>query len=229
MHTRQVTTITSIIPAQPPLLQVSAADNEGNTPLHVAASFGNLVACRYLAHHGAEIDARNASGHTPLWRALAVADESLPTYGNPVSFLLDSGAEFDVRETDAAGMDIITHAITQGHHASAALLLARARARARAPAVVTIAADAWLAAATHATVSSALLKELPPQNAAAVVALRTAWRRCKERHPEGASVAANLKSGMSCRVAHLHLPPTEASGLLKRMCKSVTPHCFEGP
>ena len=46
---------------------IHVADNEGNTPLHVAAQYiGNYMPIYYLCHNGANVHARNAEGQTPL-------------------------------------------------------------------------------------------------------------------------------------------------------------------
>ncbi|GFH57715.1 hypothetical protein CTEN210_14191 [Chaetoceros tenuissimus] len=41
-------------------------DENKNTPLHVAASKMNLAAMKWLVHHGADKNVKNADGHTPL-------------------------------------------------------------------------------------------------------------------------------------------------------------------
>lgn len=45
---------------------VSAEDNCGNTPLHVAATFGSVEPARELLEWGADINATNVRGLTPL-------------------------------------------------------------------------------------------------------------------------------------------------------------------
>ncbi|XP_027715879.1 protein phosphatase 1 regulatory subunit 12C [Vombatus ursinus] len=56
---------------------VNQADNEGWTPLHVAASCGYLDIAQYLLSHGANIAAVNSDGDLPLDLAEADAMESL--------------------------------------------------------------------------------------------------------------------------------------------------------
>ncbi|XP_044540732.1 protein phosphatase 1 regulatory subunit 12C, partial [Gracilinanus agilis] len=56
---------------------VNQADNEGWTPLHVAASCGYLDIAQYLLSHGADIAAVNSDGDLPLDLAEADAMESL--------------------------------------------------------------------------------------------------------------------------------------------------------
>jgi hypothetical protein len=45
---------------------VNATDDDGKTPLHVAAGKGNLDMCLALLSHGAYIDAETPAGQTPL-------------------------------------------------------------------------------------------------------------------------------------------------------------------
>ncbi|KAF0883606.1 PP12C phosphatase, partial [Crocuta crocuta] len=56
---------------------VNQADNEGWTPLHVAASCGYLDIARYLLSHGADIAAVNSDGDLPLDLAESDAMEGL--------------------------------------------------------------------------------------------------------------------------------------------------------
>ncbi|XP_045148321.1 protein phosphatase 1 regulatory subunit 12C [Echinops telfairi] len=56
---------------------VNQADNEGWTPLHVAASCGYLDIARYLLSHGANIAAVNSDGDLPLDLAESDAMEGL--------------------------------------------------------------------------------------------------------------------------------------------------------
>ncbi len=45
-------------------------DEDGNTPLHLAAKHGHLGIVKDLVRYGADINAENLSGYTPL--ALAI-------------------------------------------------------------------------------------------------------------------------------------------------------------
>jgi ankyrin repeat protein len=71
---------------------VHATDVEGNTPLHVAASYGSAPIVAALLDNGADADARNRSGLTPL--AMAVREASKPV--DVVQVLLARGARPDV-------------------------------------------------------------------------------------------------------------------------------------
>jgi ankyrin repeat protein len=48
---------------------INSVDKDGNTPLFVAASHGDLEVVRILAKHGADISAVNKDGNTPLFVA----------------------------------------------------------------------------------------------------------------------------------------------------------------
>ena len=69
----------------------------GNTPLHLAAGLRQLAACRELVALGANVDARNNSGTTPLMVAAGM-DES----GDCVRALVQAGADIDA--LDERGM-----------------------------------------------------------------------------------------------------------------------------
>ena len=49
---------------------VNAADNEGLTPLHAAASRDSVDVVRLLLDAGAEVNARSNSGETPIYSAI---------------------------------------------------------------------------------------------------------------------------------------------------------------
>lgn len=49
---------------------VNSSDSRGDTPLHKAASVGNVQTARTLLEHGARVDATNNSGLTPLELAI---------------------------------------------------------------------------------------------------------------------------------------------------------------
>jgi hypothetical protein len=100
-----------------------------------------------------------------------------------VKFLLNRGARFDAQETDSSGSNLFTYAVAHGDHASAALVFKRARARSNGTAL-TLSHEAWLAAASHATVDSALLRDMPLEGTAAATALRTAWQRQSSSGPD---------------------------------------------
>jgi ankyrin repeat protein len=64
---------------------VEARDAEGNTPLMLAAVYGDVPCMKLLVERGAEVNTRNAAGATPLMRASFDADK--------VQLLLARGAE----------------------------------------------------------------------------------------------------------------------------------------
>ncbi len=66
----------------------------GASMLHVAAEYGNAAAARSLLAAGADVDARAADGHTPLFHTVS----SLLDHGAAVMHvLLEAGARIDVR------------------------------------------------------------------------------------------------------------------------------------
>jgi ankyrin repeat protein len=86
-----------LLPAVQKLLQersdlLKASDNGGSTLLHHAAGFGNLATLKLLLDSGADVNAQNRLGSTPLhW---AVADEE------KVRLLLERGASVNARTYD---------------------------------------------------------------------------------------------------------------------------------
>lgn len=120
----------------------------GNTPLHYAARDGRREACQFLLQRGADVNARNQRGQTPLHRALidpelvwllincgadpndaddrgrtplhwaAIDDEAVS-----VERLLAAGARVD--RPDALGLTPLHLAAQHGRPAAAAALLAR--------------------------------------------------------------------------------------------------------
>ena len=52
----------------------------GCTPLHRAASTGNIVLCEFLIEEGAEIDESDRAGQTPLMTAVVCDDKDVIFY-----------------------------------------------------------------------------------------------------------------------------------------------------
>jgi len=67
-------------------VDINAADNNGHSPLFLAASFGNLSALRLLANNEAELDTENDNGVS------AVIEAALSNNDSIVKYLLDQGA-----------------------------------------------------------------------------------------------------------------------------------------
>ncbi|XP_035826401.1 26S proteasome non-ATPase regulatory subunit 10 isoform X2 [Aplysia californica] len=73
---------------------VDPTDSVGHTPLHRAASKGNLNIVKLLISNKANLDLRDISGCTPLH--LACEDDS----GEVAKLLIDNGARTDIRNND---------------------------------------------------------------------------------------------------------------------------------
>ncbi len=96
---------------------VNAANEEGDTPLHTAATARRTDAALYLIWRGADIEARNSAGQTPLLYAAYVGDATL------VDTLVARGARFDYQ--DARGNSPFHFAARGGHEAIVELLASK--------------------------------------------------------------------------------------------------------
>src|SRR5262249_48829583 len=70
---------------------VNAANQAGDTVLHIAASRGYVDAVRLLVEHGADVNAVNQTGTTPLHNAASQGSASI------IEILVDKGARLDVK------------------------------------------------------------------------------------------------------------------------------------
>lgn len=86
----------------------------GNTPLHYAARGGHKAAIELLLEHGADINAKNDRGATPLYRAIASAAI--------VDYLVKRGATVDAK--DNLGRTPLHWAASEGFAESCEVLLA---------------------------------------------------------------------------------------------------------
>jgi len=74
--------------------QVFSKNNDGYTPLHMAAAKGHLEIAQFLLASGAEVNARTDRGTTPLHVAV------LDGYKNIAELLLANGAEVNAKTDD---------------------------------------------------------------------------------------------------------------------------------
>ncbi|MGH9675514.1 MAG: ankyrin repeat domain-containing protein, partial [Candidatus Acidiferrum sp.] len=96
--------------------QVNAKDNDGLTPLHLAAVFGNKDVVELLLASKADVNAKANNGDTPLHFAAASGHKEV------AELLLASKAE--VNATDEDGDTPLHYAAFKGHKDVAELLLA---------------------------------------------------------------------------------------------------------
>lgn len=85
----------SIISGQDGLQIVNEKDEWSETPLHYAASNGCFEVCELLLRHGADVNARNKNGFTPLFEASArgLFKETACRYVKVCELLLAHGAD----------------------------------------------------------------------------------------------------------------------------------------
>ena len=90
-------------------LEVNARDWKQQTPLHYAATQGHEAAIRILLEHGAEIDAQDEDGWTPLHRLIAKGRSGSDDWCYPaLRALLDLGADVEKRiyEDEATALHV---------------------------------------------------------------------------------------------------------------------------
>lgn len=96
--------------------QIGAADDNGLTPLHLAAWHGHLEVCAELLEAGAEPDCRSAGGETPLHLAVCASEYQ------SARRLLQAGADAGARDTE--GNTAMHHCCRRGDIQLVELLLA---------------------------------------------------------------------------------------------------------
>ena len=100
---------------------VDAVDNNYSTLLHRASHSGQVKAAQLLLEHGANINARNEEGHTPLHRVLtSLKDDAWTSFFDTIQLLLDHGADVDALD-DAQSTPL--HVASEYGNAKAARLL----------------------------------------------------------------------------------------------------------
>jgi transcription antitermination factor NusA-like protein len=76
------------------LKKINEPDEFGDTPLHIAAAAGKLLTVKFLVSSGANVNAKNLAGSTPLHKAM------LSGFGKPiVDFLLENKAEWTTNDS----------------------------------------------------------------------------------------------------------------------------------
>ncbi|XP_007952535.1 ankyrin repeat domain-containing protein 27 [Orycteropus afer afer] len=96
-------------------LGVNVTNQDGSSPLHVAALHGRADLLPLLLKHGASVGARNANQAVPLHLACQKGHFQV------VKYLLDSNAK--PNKKDVSGNTPLIYACSSGHHEVAALLL----------------------------------------------------------------------------------------------------------
>jgi len=96
---------------------VTTADGSGFTPLHIAATAGQVEIIGFLLGRGADIEARTLGGQTPLF-------QTVPFVGREAfSYLLGKGANINAR--DSQGNSILQFALSWRRPAMVDLILGR--------------------------------------------------------------------------------------------------------
>lgn len=62
---------------------VNVPDDKGNTPLHLVAMQGDVAEVKFLIKQGANLNARNRAGHTPLFAVYKAIEEEKSKLANP--------------------------------------------------------------------------------------------------------------------------------------------------
>ena len=75
---------------------VKGTDDELTTPLHYAVMFGLPESVEFLISEGADLEARDIEGFTPLFDA----DMDHPSFLEIINLLIDSGADINARDND---------------------------------------------------------------------------------------------------------------------------------
>ncbi|KAM8775451.1 ankyrin repeat domain-containing protein 27 isoform 2-T2 [Rhynchonycteris naso] len=96
-------------------LGVNVTNQDGSSPLHIAALHGRADLIPLLLKHGASVGARNANQAVPLHLACQQGHFQV------VKYLLDSNAK--PNKKDISGNTPLIYACSSGHHEVAALLL----------------------------------------------------------------------------------------------------------
>ena len=99
--------IKSLLESNRSVLNPNCEGSGRSRPLHIAASRGDIAACRLLVAHGADFNAVNSLGFTPLFTAAANG------MGDCVQWLQSQGV--DVRKVSKKGQNAREVARSFGH------------------------------------------------------------------------------------------------------------------
>jgi len=95
--------------------EVNKPGPDGLTPLHVAARKGSLVVIKLLLQHGADIEAKDRRGNTPLASALLARNTLVADYLVKQGAKLDANALLDLTVRQGkADRDVIDFLVKQG-------------------------------------------------------------------------------------------------------------------
>lgn len=79
---------------------VNAKDDQGMTPLHLAAQGGHAKVMELLISKGANVNARNSKAQTPLH--LTIRDKKIQTAEELIVLLLSKGVDLNVKDSSGS-------------------------------------------------------------------------------------------------------------------------------
>lgn len=104
-------------------IDIGATDNMDRSPLHYACFYGNLEVISWLLDHGADVNAEDQDGHTPLWKACQTFGRWWQDQTSAIEMLLHRNAR--INHANNKGRTVLHLACEEGHLDLAEALLAR--------------------------------------------------------------------------------------------------------